>query len=93
MQILLQKVTNLILVLLGQLEKNISGEAISLKDKKIMIDSIAKLLPMILRIQKIENLNDATKIGENDLKIINNFLEKNQKMVAREGFEPPTNGL
>ena len=95
MKNLTQKITNLILKLISQLESDISRDGASLKDKKIMIDSIAKLMPMILRIQKIESQKDASKVGENDLKIINDFLEKNQKtkLVAREGFEPPTNGL
>ena len=95
MKNLTQKITNLILKLISQLESDISRDGASLKDKKIMIDSIAKLMPMILRIQKIETQKDASKVGENDLKIINDFLEKNQKtkLVAREGFEPPTNGL
>jgi len=93
MKILLQKVVGIILKLISSIEEQISQSATDAREKKAIIDGLAKLLPMILKIEKIGSLSDEVKIDENDLKIISSFLEKNQKMVAREGFEPPTNGL
>jgi hypothetical protein len=79
---MLEKVSNLILKLINDLEDDIGKEQISLKDKKYFTDMVNKLLPMILKLQKAQMLQGGNKICDNDLKIINDFLEKNinQKM-------------
>ena len=74
---MLNKVSNLILKLINDLEDDISDHKISLKDKKHFTDLVNKLLPMILKLQKAQSLEGSNKMSDNDLKIISDFLEKN----------------
>ena len=84
------KIANLLLLIVEDLEKIQDSQ--DLKNKKVLVDLVAKILPTILTIQDIQNMGQ-DNLTQNDLDIINNFLSKNKALVAREGFEPPTNGL
>lgn len=74
---ILNRISNMILKLVTDLENDIGSNTISLKDKKHFTDLVNKLLPMILKLQKINSLENNNKLCENDLKIISDFLEKN----------------
>ncbi len=95
MNSLVLKIANLILKLVNDLENDINYGSRTLKDKKTFTDLVNKLLPMIIKLEKIKSSDRDDLLNSKDLKIINEFLEKNRKVkvVAREGFEPPTNGL
>ena len=93
MKNLLKTALDIILKLFSSINSQLDDPTTSIKDKKIIAETLSKLVLMILRLEKMPNLDEKTNMDENDLKIISSFLEKNQKMVAREGFEPPTNGL
>ncbi len=90
---LLSRMTNLILKLVKDLEKDIGNNLINLKDKKLFTDLVSKLLPLIIKLREVDIATESHGISDEDLKIIDHFLKRQHKLVAREGFEPPTNGL
>jgi hypothetical protein len=77
---LLSKTTKIILRLINALERDIEQNLISLKDKKVTMDLINKLFPIILKLDKMKALEDDKKISdnvsENDLRIISDFLQR-----------------
>jgi hypothetical protein len=77
---LLNKITKIILHMIGELEKDIKKTPTDLQDKKNTIISVAKLFPMILKIEQIQALQQRNiNISTDDLKIIDDFLRRKGK--------------
>ncbi len=78
MQDLISKISYLIFKLLSQLENDITTNVISLKDKKNFTELVAKLLQIVLKLQKMQDAEQGECLSQNDINIINDFLQKNK---------------
>ena len=74
---LLRKITSITLKLINDLEKDLEKNPIDLQDKKNVISFVVKLFPVILKLDKMQTLQQNDKnISATDLKIINDFLQR-----------------
>lgn len=74
---LLRKITSITLKLINDLEKDLEKTPIDLQDKKNVISFVVKLFPVILKLDKMQTLQQNDKnISATDLKIINDFLQR-----------------
>jgi hypothetical protein len=72
---LLRKITSITLKLINDLEKDLEKTPIDLQDKKNLISFVVKLFPVILKLDKMQTL-EQKNISDTDLKIINDFLHR-----------------
>ncbi len=74
---LINKTTSIILKLVNALEEDMDQNLISFKDKKMAIDLMNKLFPIIVKLEKLKVMESDEDITNNDLRIINDFLKRN----------------
>ena len=79
---LIIKLHDLLFKLVQTLENDIVN--INLKEKKQFTDLVSKLLPIILKIEKIQEFEQEIPLSEDDEKIINEFL--NRKCGSERGI-------
>jgi len=74
---LFDRCIKLISTLIAEIEHDLSKE-LALKDKKMITDLINKLIQTTIRLEKIKQIGVEEELSQQDLQIINDFLEKAQ---------------
>ena len=83
---LISKIDNLIIKLMQLVETEIEGCGNNIKDKKNLTDIIYKLVPLVLKLEKIRKTHIHKIDADDDIKIIQQFLQENQQMfIAKRG--------
>ncbi len=80
---MIPKLAYLLASIVEQLKKDDDPQ--TLRNSKMLLDVVTKIVPIIMKIQDLQSMEDGN-LKENDLAIIANFVAKNKEGGSERGI-------